>query len=72
MSCFKLPDNPSPNGEEPKDEHVHCEECNDPNYIPPSPAALKALQAGIESAKTGVRITRTDMSDIFGDDDIPF
>lgn len=52
--------------------HVHCEECNDPDYIPPSPAALKALEAGIESAKTGVRITRTDMSDIFGDDDIPF
>lgn len=37
---------------------AHCEDCNDRNYVPPSPRALAALRAGLESAKRDPAVYR--------------
>ena len=35
----------------PASKPVHCEECNDRDYVPPSPKVLAALEHAIEAAK---------------------
>lgn len=49
----------------------HCEQCNDPDYVPPSPQALEQLHRGIESAKQGNIVFRAGSFAEYADDDLP-
>jgi hypothetical protein len=42
---------------------------DDSGYVPPSPAALRILRAGIESAKTGPLVSRESYAKYADDED---
>jgi hypothetical protein len=48
---------------------AHCAECQDAAYEPPSPEALAALEAGIESAKTKPSVYRRESFAKYADDE---
>ena len=58
----------------PKNENSesHCEECNDRDYVPPSPQAQALLRAGIESAKRDPVIFRRESFVQYVDDEFMF
>jgi hypothetical protein len=49
----------------------HCDQCNDPNYVPPSPQALEQLREGIESANQGNIVFRAEDFAKYADDALP-
>jgi hypothetical protein len=53
----------------PASKPVHCEDCGDRDYVPPSPKALAALEAGIQSAKTRPLVYRTERFAQYADDE---
>lgn len=48
---------------------VHCEQCNDRDYVAPSPEALALLRAGVESAKNEPVIYRRESFAQYADDE---
>lgn len=48
----------------------HCEQCYDPDYVPPSPKSLEQLRKGIESAKQGNIVFRNESFAKYADDDL--
>lgn len=60
---------PSRASKPPVQQSVHCEECNDRDYVPPSPRALAALKAGLESAKRNPVVFRREDFAQYADDE---
>lgn len=54
---------------QPASKPVHCEECNDRDYVPPSAEALALLRAGIESAKREPVVFRRESFAKYADDE---
>ena len=56
-------------GVKPVSKPVHCEECSDRDYVPPSPKALASLMAGLESARKRAVVYRREDFARYADDE---